>query len=375
MMSQPVHLAVNAVALAPGGGLTYLTNQARALRDELPGWRMTFFVVPASAPAVAEAVGEASVRVPFRHKPSLVERVRWEQCVLPRLLRDEDVDVLYGIAGFAVWATRVPQLLFNQNPNHHATRRDIGLSTTLAISKVQRAAARWSARRAEMVIYATHAFSHAMAAVGFPPPDDIIPSGVATDWGAATDDATAPEPPFALAVHNWYRHKRLEWLIESWMQDPQLHRRRLVIVGAPVDARTTRRIRKLLAAGAARHVRLVDSATRPQLRGLFARAELYLSASVLEAFPLTPFEAMSAGVPCVLSDIPTHREVAAGAAEYFGPGDVRGLAAAVLRAEGRRDELGRAGHARIEAFPWSANAAAFAAHLEHLVTKVGTTPA
>ncbi|HKF45472.1 MAG TPA: glycosyltransferase family 4 protein [Thermoanaerobaculia bacterium] len=48
-----------------------------------------------------------------------------------------------------------------------------------------------------------------------------------------------------------------------------------------------------------------------------------------EGFGLPVLEAMSCGVPCLLSDTPGHREIAGDAASYFADGDPESLAAAL----------------------------------------------
>lgn len=47
------------------------------------------------------------------------------------------------------------------------------------------------------------------------------------------------------------------------------------------------------------------------LSQVFARSSVYVSSSLSEGFPLTPQLALICGCPCVLSDIPQHRELAA----------------------------------------------------------------
>jgi glycosyltransferase involved in cell wall biosynthesis len=355
------HLAVNAVALAPGGGLTYLVNQAAALEEVLPDWRCTYFVDPSCHGQLRRALRRHDVRAPFRRSPSLPRRLVWEQFELPRLVDELGVDVLYNVAGFLAFRSGVPQVLFNQNPNHHASRHEIGLSVTLAISKLQRRVALASVRRAARVVYATHAFASELARVGFPPPDEVIASGVALDLEPGPPARADVGRPYALAVHNWYRHKRLPWLVETWRDDPGLAEVDLVVVGQPVDAHTTRELRRIVdALPGDGHIRVVEGASRAEVATLYRGAAYYISASVLEAFPQTPFEAMSFDVPCVLSDIATHREVAADAAVYFSAGDAASLVSALHEAGRARPQLVERGRRRIRDFPWAANAERFA---------------
>jgi glycosyltransferase involved in cell wall biosynthesis len=74
------------------------------------------------------------------------------------------------------------------------------------------------------------------------------------------------------------------------------------------------------ATGAARHateeLRVRDRVhflgLRSDARDIMAVADCYLSASVREGLPLAVLEALFAGLPCVLSPIPAHRDIAAG---------------------------------------------------------------
>jgi glycosyltransferase involved in cell wall biosynthesis len=52
-----------------------------------------------------------------------------------------------------------------------------------------------------------------------------------------------------------------------------------------------------------------------------------------EGFGLPVVEALASGLPCVLSDTPTHREIAGDVAWYFSDGDPESLAEALPRAE------------------------------------------
>ncbi len=362
-------VAVNAVGLAPGGGLTYLVNQARLFQAD-PAWEFTYFAAPRSRDALVALVGSQHVRIPFERPPSYARRLAWEQRTLPRILADERFDVLYAPGGFATFRSPAPQLVVDHNPFHHAGVRELGLGRAWARFRLERWLARHSTRRAEAVVYLSRAFADAMRGVGFPEPSAIIGSGVSVDWPEGGSSplrcSECERDGYALAVHNWTPAKRLDWLVETWRGgDRQLPH--LVLVGRPAGGWVQRRLRALLADPAcAAQVHTFEGATRREVARLYESAQLYLSASTLEAFPLTPFEAMSFGVPCVLSDIPEHREVAGAAATFFEPGDARALHAALQQALAQRETLVAAGHERVAAATWAENVARFQALFEGL---------
>lgn len=71
-----------------------------------------------------------------------------------------------------------------------------------------------------------------------------------------------------------------------------------------------------------------------------------------EGFDLPVLEALASGLPCLLSDTPTHHEIAGDAAEYFADGDPESLAAGLPRVVGAeaRTRARRAGPAAAARF-------------------------
>jgi glycosyltransferase involved in cell wall biosynthesis len=108
-------------------------------------------------------------------------------------------------------------------------------------------------------------------------------------------------------------------------------RSRLVLIGAGS-----------LQAQLEQHVRSSPAASRIELTGLIprvevfarcARADLFVSSSRGEGLPVGVMEAMAAGCPTVLSDIPPHREIVEGVdfVPIVAPGDVDGFAHEIER--------------------------------------------
>jgi glycosyltransferase involved in cell wall biosynthesis len=131
---------------------------------------------------------------------------------------------------------------------------------------------------------------------------------------------------YALTVANDYPHKDWDGLIDLFSSRSDLPQ--LLIVGAPRSRRRFRDLKRRIANSAnPQGVELSGSIDdRATLSSIYAQASIYLAHSRLEAFPLTPYEAMGFGLDVVASDIPPHREVCGDAATYYAIDDHEALA-------------------------------------------------
>ena len=120
MSELTTRIAVDALGFAPGGGLTYLVNQARALEARDDGFAYTWFVSPRCADQVRTHMPGSDVRVPFESQPPLPVRLAWEQLELPRIVAREGFDAIYAMGSFGVRRSPVPQAVLGANPLHHA---------------------------------------------------------------------------------------------------------------------------------------------------------------------------------------------------------------------------------------------------------------
>ncbi|MEX2572016.1 MAG: glycosyltransferase family 4 protein [Gemmatimonadota bacterium] len=79
--------------------------------------------------------------------------------------------------------------------------------------------------------------------------------------------------------------------------------------------------------------------SRTEVARWMDRASIYVGPSLYEPFGLAPLEAALHGCALVLSDIGSFRELWDGCAEFFSPGDARGLASAIEGLAGDPDRL------------------------------------
>lgn len=85
--------------------------------------------------------------------------------------------------------------------------------------------------------------------------------------------------------------------------------------------------------GVAERVSVTGMLERDEVYRQMGRSDVYVSAARSEGLPVAVLEAMACGLPVILSDIPSHREIAADAdfVPLVRPGDPRGFAQAIQR--------------------------------------------
>ncbi len=163
---------------------------------------------------------------------------------------------------------------------------------------------------------------------------------------------------YVLAVGMPVARKGYERLVDALPHlDPEV---RLVVVGAPgpIDRALRRRAGEL---GVADRLHRATSVSDAELAGWYSEASAVAVPSTEEGFSLPLVEAQRYGAPLVVSDIPVHREVAAGSALLVPPGDVRGWVdalTAVLAGGAEIERLVQAGQANATRYTWERCAAA-----------------
>lgn len=134
----------------------------------------------------------------------------------------------------------------------------------------------------------------------------------------------------------------------------------LVMVGPA--GRDEARIQRLAAElGLGHRLRRLGTVSDAELSGLYQRALALCFPSVAEGFGLPVLEAMAAGAPALVSDLPVMRELAGAAAVYVKPGDVGAWAQAIeslLGSSSLRERFSEAGRARAREFTWERTATA-----------------
>jgi glycosyltransferase involved in cell wall biosynthesis len=137
----------------------------------------------------------------------------------------------------------------------------------------------------------------------------VIPNGVDVPANLTHDYPNA-ERPTIVVVGRLERHKRIDRVIAALPNVSDAH---LEIIGTGPLLEELAALADRL--GVASRVKFLGRVTDAELWAAYQSASVFCSLSEIEAFGLTLAEAMTAGTPVVVSDIPAHAEVAAAAAD------------------------------------------------------------
>ncbi len=190
-------------------------------------------------------------------------------------------------------------------------------------------------------------------------PVTVIPNAAGISAVASDEARTAPTTLRLVYMGSFMPYKNVETLVRAaaMMPGAELH-----LMSRVSDSERARLSQLAPQADLVFHNGASDEAYHQALRS----ATALVTASLDEGFGIPLVEAMAAGTPIIVSDIPIFREIGGDAALYFAPTSADGLVAAVtaLTRPGeweRRSDLGRAQSAR---FTWQASAEKLLALLE-----------
>jgi glycosyltransferase involved in cell wall biosynthesis len=191
------------------------------------------------------------------------------------------------------------------------------------------------ARGAEAVV-AVSAFTKHEAVELLGVPDErirVVPNGVEEAFGP---DGPAAEGDYVLAVGTLEPRKNLTRVVEAAR-----------LAGVELRVAGGEGWRGVDAPGR------VGFVTDEQLAALYRGARSLVYPSLYEGFGIPVLEAMACGTPVVTSRGGATEETAGGAAVLVDPLDTESIAAGIVEAERRRDELRAAGLARARQFTWA----------------------
>ena len=177
-----------------------------------------------------------------------------------------------------------------------------------------------------------------------------------TPGGAAIDPSRKRDANVILAVGNRLPHKNFISLIRALPLIPESERPSLVITGSRGDDPLRPVVTEL---GLEEWVTLREWVSDEELRDLHSTATALAVPSLAEGFGLPVVDAMVAGLPVILSDIPVFHEIAGDAGLFFDPRDLKSIATAMRRITADSDlrsALVSRGHKQASSFSWDRTA-------------------
>jgi len=184
---------------------------------------------------------------------------------------------------------------------------------------------------------------------------------------ASIRKALALPNEFVLAVGHFELRKNYPRLLEAMARLSASNQQTdLVIVGN--DSGQRKHVAKLAdELGIAGQVHLLTDLTDSNVRAVYQLCELFVFPSLYEGFGIPILEAMAAGKPMVLSDIPVFREITQDRGVYFDPLDPDAIASrilSVLASTAEQERLVAYGRNRVRDFAFEALAEQMAQRYE-----------
>jgi glycosyltransferase involved in cell wall biosynthesis len=395
---------LNALASTAGGGITYLRNVLPRLSGpRLSGYddnNRFFVLVPAEqlddyARFACERVRIETVQPGGR----LLRRWFWEQTWLRGYIKSRKIDVLVSLGNFALFASPIPQILFNRNDLYFSSyfANDLkarGLHFELIRHRLKSSLARDSVKQADINIAPTRAFADRIRA-GNGLRDsrfEVLRFGFDYYLFTANDEPLSIEQSRKLELSdNCYRilyvshynyFRNFETLIralpiikkelrEKEAKDIQLvlttDIRRGAVYGGYDATLAADLIEKLEVRG---NIAMLGSVPYDRLHQLYRFCDLFVCPSYAESFSHPLVEAMAMGLPVVAANLDVHREVCGEAAVYFDVLDEHELAKRCIEVltNGRlKERLRTNGAERIGQFSWDQHVRGLIALIERLM--------
>lgn len=367
-------ILINAASAHMGGAVTHLQNILKWLPEQGPVGRVVVYV-PETTTEALPARESVDIRAyPYASTQGL-RRLYFDQIEIPRLARQEEVDVLFSATGFGTLWSPVPQVLGIRNmkyfdPQFQAKYRELGRSFMRV--RLRRWHSLLSIQAADAVLFPSRAMEETVEL-------HVSLNGTSThalhygnDWSnfaADRDEDAVPGKlqqhvdrggPILLNVSTYAIHKNLETLIEVL---PLLLDQYPNLTLVTTTSREQTSDKEEYDALTERADELgVDKAwvelgyvSHEGLPSVYRAADAYVFPSFTESFGHSMVEAMASGLPVIAADTDVNREVCADAGLYFStfdPDDCANTIHGVLKSKSRQVEMRQASRQRAEHFSW-----------------------
>lgn len=164
---------------------------------------------------------------------------------------------------------------------------------------------------------------------------------------------------FILYVGSMYEHKNLIRFIDAYEIAVSQGLKHQLVLAGKADNFSKRIEDYIKKRGLAQKILLPGQSGRlndREMNTLRQSCQFYVFPSLKEGFSLTPLECMAFDKPCLISDIPCHREIYQNSVLYFDPLEINDIASKLLKLDGDtnlKEILIKKGQELIKEYNWS----------------------
>lgn len=333
-------IIINAISANTGGIVTYTTNLIEYIGRQ--GLEAIIYVPQAFNVEVFDFPNVTVNKVPVKRFYGPIHRFLWEQIIWRKIVKESGADILYSSANYGVLFPPIEQVLLVQgeiylNPVYREKVLPQLPVTERISAYLRRNLMLISARHSSVTLFPSEVALN--AALDFGP--DIAENSVVNYLGVGDRFATTETRRDwrqdgnlkLLYVSVFYPHKDPVTLAEATklLNDQGVATKTRITMEAhdfkpwpssrsELDALTSKRYADCVDIGRIEHQQLTDA---------LKSYDAFVFPSMAETFGFPMVEAMRAGIPLVVSDIPIHREICGDAALYFELGNSEALAARI----------------------------------------------
>ena len=368
-----MRILIDATTAREGGTVTYLRSMLPALLRHGGQHRYDLLLSSVYQEELINELPEGISLISQRLPVNPLLRFMYLQVLVPRLLRDRRIDLLFSVSEVSVAFTSRPRIVMVHNSNIYAPLKTFpGLAQRWQLTRyriTRQPLAYLTMMRANRLIFVSETFRRLLTSRVLISPEKsrVIYHGVnprfnTADCVADTDSITGARP-YVLTVLSISHHKNIETLLSAFSKlvikmagSGAAEGLQLMVAGPTVEHSLYRSLVSLAhGLGIDARVHFLGRVDIDRLAALYRGAALFVLPSRLESFGLPLVEAMACGAPVIASDLPICREICEDAALYFPPDDPDNLALrmqSTLEDKEQAEGMSRRGSRRVADFSW-----------------------
>lgn len=356
-----MRIAINAVPLRPGGGLTVLLGLMRGLKGlETPVSISVVCRHGATRDQVLQS-GDADEVKQLSLTGGEATALLWQHTRLGKWARLQEASALLSFNHHAL-NVACPQVVYHINLRRFVNRNDVNGPVDWLKEKLRDIAAGWAIQHAQANVFESD-YLRQQALKVFPSPraDHTVsyiglPDGL-IDRAAESADLFEQRPDL-LAITSPFPHKDNPTLVRTLAdlvrRDPRIDWRLRVAGGGPEQWSPEQQLAQQL--GVAERIEWLGFCDQARLDGLLRNSLCLIAPSRLESFAMVAVESMARRCPAIVADTAAMPESVGSAGLLATPGDPISFADAVQRLHNDpnlRSSLIESGLERIASLRWS----------------------